>query len=151
MDPHQKLKQEYLKTQRASHAAWLEEQARHTVQRTTNLQHITSTNLYNHKDPDKITDNPPSNTQVINGPCADLSLPVDVASGSYWTTYGIRINITTPQEQMCVLTERGRTFSQDVATSKTAGKSHFIVFTRLKEIWNRREMGTGPDPITSHQ
>ena len=120
MDPHQRLKQEYLETQRASHAAWLEEQARHPVQRTTNLQHITSTNLYNHKDPDKITDNPSSNTQVINGPCADLSLPVDIASGSYLTPKVFRVNITTPQEQMRVLTEHDYTFTQDVATSKAA-------------------------------
>ena len=82
MDPHQKLKQEYLKTQSAAHAAWVEDQARHTVKRTTKPQQVTSTNFYNHKDPDKTTDNPSSNTQGMYGSRADSPLPVE--------------NVTTP-------------------------------------------------------
>ena len=126
MDPHQKLKQEYLKTQRAAHAAWLEEQARHTTKRTAKPQHVTSTNLYNHKDPDKTADNPSSNTQGINGSRADLSLPVDniIAPGSYMTPKGIRVNITTPQEQMRVLTKHDRRRSCNIRIFRKLVQCH---------------------------
>ena len=61
MDPHQKLKQEHLRTQRAAQAAWVEEQARHSDSRTT------PANLYNYKDPDKTARNPPRPTQEHSG------------------------------------------------------------------------------------
>ena len=63
MDPHQKLKQEYLRTQRAAQAAWVEEQARHTDSRATKPSQVTPANLYNYKDPDKTARNPPRPTQ----------------------------------------------------------------------------------------
>ena len=45
MDPHQKLKQEYLRTQRAAQAAWVEEQALHTDSRSTKPSQVTPANL----------------------------------------------------------------------------------------------------------
>ena len=82
MDPHQKLKQEYLRTQRAAQAAWVEEQARHSDNITTKPSQVTPANLYNHKDPDKTTSNLSSNTQGMNESRANSSLPAE--------------NITTP-------------------------------------------------------
>ena len=63
MDPHQKLKQEHLRTQRAAQAAWVEEQARHSDNRTTKPSQVTPANLYNYKDPDITARNPPRPTQ----------------------------------------------------------------------------------------
>ena len=79
MDPHQKLKQEYLRTQRAAHAAWIEEQAQLTIRRTVEPSQVTPACLYNHEDPDR---NQFSNTQGINEFRTNSSFPAE--------------NITTP-------------------------------------------------------
>ena len=67
MDPHQILKQEHLRTQRAAQAAWVEEQARHIDNRTTKPSQVTPANLYNYKDPDKTARNLPRPTQEHSG------------------------------------------------------------------------------------
>ena len=69
------------------------------------------------------------------------------------TPKGIRVNITTPQEQTRVLTKHDRTFIQDVATSTTPGKSHFITFVRLKEfeMEGRWVLGQFQAPTTSKE
>ena len=49
MDPHQKLRQEHLRTQRAAQAAWVAEQARQSNNRTTEPSQVTPANLYNYR------------------------------------------------------------------------------------------------------
>jgi hypothetical protein len=63
MDPHQKLRQEHLRTQRAAQAAWVAEQARQSNNRTTKTSQVTPANLYNYRDPDITARNPPITTQ----------------------------------------------------------------------------------------
>ena len=137
MDSHQRLKQRYLQTQRASHSEWLEEQTRHSVQRTTPLQHRDPINLYNHKDPDKISDNPSSKSQSRSGPSTNSSRPNLGVADYFIAPDGTQINTVSSADNIAMLADSSpgyTTFSQTVGTKTKAEDYHFIAFTNLEEL-----------------